>query len=192
MTPTVSPTPSSSPSPSPSASPTPYAYSGGVGTITSPYLISNTTDFQNIELNSAAYFSITQDISFEHAAAVHPMVSFSGVLYGNNKILYRMKIATTGTDRAALFLTMSGTLVEVVLSQATFTSQSYTAMFADRLTGFISACSASGTITAPLDGNGYNTGVGNPIYHTKSVAGVVSNTQQSVDFNGNHVNYSFP
>lgn len=188
---TPSPSPSVSPSPSPSPSPTPYTYSGGTGTLANPYQLETATDVQNIELNASKYFTLVQDINMS-GINFHPLSAFSGTLYGNNNHIYNLTITTTGTTKAALFASVSGTIVSLVLQNATMVAATYATGFAATLTGLISGCSVSGTITSPSGGNGFNTGTGNPTYVTKSGAGSVVNTTQAVTFNGNNVTYKFP
>lgn len=190
VTPTVVATPS--PSPSPSVSPTPYAFSGGSGTLADPYQLDTATDVQNISQSPTAYFSVMQDISMNGINFV-PIPSFSGTIYGNNRHLYNLTMTTTGTTKAAMFTSLSGTVVNLTLSNVSISSQSYSAAFAANVTasGMISSCGVSGTITSPSGGNGFNTGIGNSVYTTNS-GGSVINTTQSVAFNGNNVTYKFP
>lgn len=118
----------------------------------------------------------------------HALPAFSGTIYGNNHHLYNLTISET-TATAALFQSVSGTIVQLVLSNITSTStQGYATGFAGALNGgMISSCGISGAITSHLGGNGYNSGTGNSVYVTNS-SGSVVNTTQSVNFNGNTVN----
>lgn len=188
--PEPSPSPTPSPSPSPSPSPTPYAFGGGNGTQSNPYELETATDVQNIGQAPSAYFTVVQDINMS-GASFQPIASFAGTIYGNNKQLYNLAIATTGSTTAALFqsVTSTATIVQLKLVNVTISSQSgYATGFAGTLRGFISNCSISGTITSPLGGNGFNTGTGNSVYVTKPSPGSVVNTTQNVQFNGNTVN----
>lgn len=116
-----------------------------------------------------------------------PLPAFSGTLYGHNYELFKLKITGTTEQKAALFVSVSGTIVQLILAQTVATGSQYVAGFAGHLTGMISACTITGTITSPSGGNGYNTGVGTPIYVTKGASATVPGTTMSVDFNGNHV-----
>lgn len=187
--PTVSPTPSPTPTVTPSPTPTPYAFPGGNGTIGSPYHLDTAADVQHIDEHSSAYFTVTQDIDMS-GVVFTPLHAFSGVLYGNNHHFYHLVIAKTDGTTAALFASLSGTIVSLVIQSATISSNGYAAGFAGTLTGsaLISSGSVSGTITSGLGGNGFNTGTGNGVYVTKSAGSTVTNVQQSVVFNGNTVN----
>ncbi len=190
-TPSPSPSPTPSPSPSPSASPTPYVFSGGAGTSGNPYQLETAQDVQNIGQASSAYFTVVQDINMS-GISFSPITSFSGTLYGNNRHLYNLTITTTGSTKAVLFTSMSGTLVGLVIQNVTSSAATYAGGLVGSLTGLVSACGTSGVISSPSGGNGFNTGTGNSVYVTKSGAGSVINTTQAVTFNGNNVTYKFP
>lgn len=186
--PSATPSPSPTASPSPSPSPTPYAYSGGNGTITTPYLLTLADDVRHIGDNPAAYFSMTQSISFEYEPAMEPLPAFTGILYGHNYELFKIKISSTTAVKTALFVSVAGTIVQLRMTQAVITGSQYASGFAGHLTGMISACAITGTITSPSGGNGYNTGTGTPIYVTIGASATVPGTTMSVQFNGNTVN----
>ena len=198
MTPTPTPAPSATPQPTATAtptpaptatpSPTPYAFSGGNGTIGNPYELSNPNDVRHIGDFPAAYFELTQTISFEFEPAFSPLPAFSGVLYGFNYTLYKMTITGSG-PKTALFTSVSGTIVELKMSSLTVTGTQFAASIAGDLTGnaLISQCEISGTITSPSGGNGFNTGTGTPLSVTKSAGTTYPGTTVDVEFNGNHV-----
>lgn len=132
-----------------------------------------------------------QDIDMSGIANFRPLAAFSGTIYGNNHQLYNLVISTAGAAQAGLFTQLSGTIVNLVLSNVTISSQSgYATGFAGVVTGtgLISSCGISGTIMSPLGGNGFNTGIGNSVYTTLQAGGSVVNTTQAVRFNGNTVN----
>lgn len=195
-TPSVTPSASSSPVSSPSASPSPYVFSGGSGTIGDPYQLETAQDVQSIDQASSKYFTLTQDINMALLGNFRPLNAFSGVIYGNNHHLYNLTVNTAGSNTAALFTSVSGTLVSLVLQSYHASSQTgYATGFAGHLTGMLSNCSISGTITSPLGGNGYNGGIGNPIYVTKSGSAIINLpafSPISVQFNGNHVSALSP
>lgn len=192
VTPTPSPsvTPTPTPTPTPTVTPAPYAYGGGNGTIGTPYLLDTQADVQHIADHLDAYFSLTQDINMA-GISFAPLGAFSGTLYGHTHHLYNMHIVGAGTAVAAMFTSVSGTIVQLVLQNVTVTGGGFSAGFAGNLTGLISTCQITGTITSPSGGNGDNTGIGNPVYVTVSGGGTVVTTSQNVQFNGNTVNFSF-
>lgn len=165
----------------------PYAFGGGQGTQAQPYILQNASDLRHIADFPSAYYWLNNAINMDNEAfSVLP--AFSGTLYGNNYDISNLTITTTGSQTAALFASVSGTIVQLKLLSLKSSGQGFATGIAGNLTGTISSCFIGGTITSPSGGNGYNFGTGNSLYVTKSGAASVVNTTQNVQFNGNHVN----
>lgn len=168
----------------PVADPTPYAFTGGgAGTVSDPYTLLTPVDVAHIKDFPAAQFELVQDINMA-GATFEPIASFSGVLYGNNFIIHHFSIApTSGT--AAMFQSLSGTVIQLKLQNVTVTGTAYAASIAGALSGMISSCSLySVNIASPTGGNGVNTGVGRPFYVTKTGGASVIGSTYDVFFNG--------
>lgn len=168
----------------------PYSFGGGQGIQSQPYILQNSEDVKHIADFPAAYYWLNNDINMQ-GVSFSSLPAFSGTIYGNNYRLMNLTITATTGATAALFTSVSGTIVQLKLTGVNIVGQAYAAGFAGQLSGTISACTISGNITSPSGGNGFNTGVGNSIYVSKTLSGSVVNTAQNVMFNNNHVTNSF-
>lgn len=176
--------------PPPAQAPEVWAFGGGLGTLGSPYLITREEDVDHIRDFPSAYYSVTQDINMA-GIDFQPIPSFNGVLYGNNFQIVNLAIHTQGSTRAAFVDTLGGTLVNVKILNAVVSSQSgFASLVAGSAlsTALVSSCSITGTVTSPLGGNGFNTGIGAPYYVSKANGARFLNATQNVRFNGNTVN----
>jgi hypothetical protein len=162
-----------------------YTFGGGTGTQQDPYLLEVAEDILHIGDFPAAHFALQNNINMGNIT-METLPAFSGVLYGNNFTIFNFKIVHS-TGIAALFQSVSGTLVQLKISNMRATGTTYAAGFAGHVTGMLSSCQVSGTIVSPQGGNGVNSGVGTALYVTKSSGAQVIAPKYNVTFNGLHI-----
>ena len=103
-----------------------YAFSGGAGTVSNPYLVSTAEDLQHIASYSSSHFRQINDISLE-GIAFSPICTdstgFTGSYDGNGYAISGLSLSTSGTLYLGLFGVSSGTVKNVTLTDAAITAR---------------------------------------------------------------------
>lgn len=115
-------------------------FSGGSGTKLDPFLISNMTDFNNIQWYMSYYFKQIADLTL---GIFEPIglrwtnyYSFSGTYDGDNHIIQDGTISYSSSDRIGIFSHVSGTIKNIQLKNINVIGNKYTGI----LIGYSSGC----------------------------------------------------
>ena len=128
------------------------SFSGGSGTVSDPYLISNATDFTNINYALGKSFRQTCDISLARLS-VTPISEFTGTYDGQGYKISGYTLTSTA-QRVGLFAYNKGTIKNIVLENVTIKANvaSNRNLFCGGIvaynyaSGIIENCSVSGSI----------------------------------------------
>lgn len=145
-------------------------YSGGAGTATDPYKISNVADWQTFMVISAdwsKHFVLTEDIDLAGVAVtpVAPDLStdwgfqgtqFYGVFDGNDHVIRNVYINQPGIEYVSLFgcLGTGGQIRNLGVENANITGLAYVGGLVGVDCGTITSCYATGTVKCVFSGGG--------------------------------------
>lgn len=177
--PTPSASPSASPTPTPSA--TPYAYAGGSGTQSDPYILALGEDVDHIRDNPSAYYEMNQSINMSGIANFEPIPSFSGRILGNGFDIANLTITKTDGTLAAMFarIEATGVVSGIDFVSANVSSDGEARMVVGRLEGRLASTSMHGTVSSAV----YTASTPHAFVSKSNGATYVSNTLNYV-FNG--------
>lgn len=167
---------------------TAYKFSEGNGTLASPYAIKTVEDLKHVKDKLGAQYALINDLDLT-GISLEPIGDmtkpFSGVFYGRNKSINNFKLSVTDGTTVALFGVVSGTISQLV-ARVDISSNGYAAGLVGTLinNGFITGCTVYGKITSSLGGNGFNTGIGNPILVSAAQNASVYGSAFFANFNG--------
>lgn len=116
-------------------------YSGGSGTLNSPYLIANATDLKNIESNMGAYFKQTNDITlgtFEpigYNSGSGTPINFTGTYNGNGFAIQNGTINYPALSYVGVFRRVVGTIKNLYLNNISVSGDGYVGILAGSFAG---------------------------------------------------------
>lgn len=110
-------------------------FSGGDGSVASPYQIANGAQFYNFTQKcGTAYYELTDDIDLGNQP--FPIISkFTGVLDGNDHKIVNLNITSGTSNYTAMIGTCTGTVKNLSVYGTVESTKSYTAALVDELSG---------------------------------------------------------
>lgn len=131
-------------------------FGGGTGTNADPYLISNTTHFENISKTADfnLNYQLTKDIYYTSNPQIAPIEQFNGVLDGNGYSLTQFQLNSSYGNNIGLCAINSGTIKNLTLGVCFYIYEDHSNVnvgaFAGINKGIISNCSITAVYNRPF------------------------------------------
>ncbi len=178
-----------------------YIRTSASGSSDSYTLVSTAQELQNMNNSLSGAFMLMNDIDLD-AVSWTPLGNygndgsskFSGKLNGNNRTISNLEISSSD-DYQGLFGSLSGDVYMLGLTDADVEGGENTGAIAGDLSGKISSCYASGTVSGVYNTGGlagYNSGTITNSYSTATVTGSSYRSGGLVGYNSNgNIEYSY-
>ncbi len=160
----------------------PWAYSGGDGSVATPYLISDPNDWQELMVTSAdwdSHFLLTVDLDFGGVSLIpvgNDSTYFTGVFDGNGHVLSNFVINQSYDAGVGLFGTIrpGGQVLNLGVENGIVAGDNYVGGLCGWNSGTISQCYTTGSVTGYWNVGGlcgWNSGTISQCYATGGVTG---------------------